>query len=118
MVEKISHLRLFENDQGKLDRSLLDVRGAVLAVSQFTLYADCRKGRRPSFTEAAPPEVASTLIDRFLEEMAQRGVAVSSGRFGQHMEVSLVNDGPVTVWLDIPPGGQAGSGARGEIYGG
>jgi D-tyrosyl-tRNA(Tyr) deacylase len=114
MAEKIAHLRLFENEAGRFDRSLLDVSGALLVVSQFTLYADCRKGRRPSFTEAASPEDASPLIGLFLEEMARRGISVSSGQFRERMEVSLVNDGPVTVWLEVAPI-SAGPGAGGGM---
>ncbi len=103
LAEKIVHLRIFEDRDGRFDLSLLDVKGGILVVSQFTLYADCRKGRRPSFSQAAPPEAARGLYQLFLEELAAKGVEVESGRFGEHMEVSLVNDGPVTVMLEVPP---------------
>jgi len=101
MVEKIINLRVFENDGGRFDRSLLDVGGEVLVVSQFTLYGDCRKGRRPSFTDAAHPQQALPLYERFIEELRAKGVHVESGRFGEKMEVSLVNQGPVTIWLEM-----------------
>jgi D-tyrosyl-tRNA(Tyr) deacylase len=104
MAEKILQLRLFENEHGRFDRSLLEVRGEVLVVSQFTLYGDCRKGRRPSFTEAALPEDASRLYGQFMQEIAARGVRVASGHFGERMDVALVNQGPVTLWVEIPPG--------------
>jgi D-tyrosyl-tRNA(Tyr) deacylase len=101
LADKIVGLRLFPDDAGKFDRSLLDVGGGALVVSQFTLFADCRKGRRPSFVHAARPEVAQPLCDRFAEMLADRSVApVATGRFGAHMDVELVNDGPVTIWLD------------------
>lgn len=106
LAEKIVHLRIFEGHDGRFDLSLLDIKGGVLVVSQFTLYADCRKGRRPSFSQAAPPETARGLYQLFLEELAAKGVKVESGRFGEHMKVSLVNDGPVTVMLEVlPPDG-------------
>lgn len=106
LAEKIVRLRIFEGHDGRFDLSLLDVKGGILVVSQFTLYADCRKGRRPSFSQAAPPETARGLYQFFLEELAARGVKVESGRFGEHMKVSLVNDGPVTVMLEVlPPDG-------------
>jgi D-tyrosyl-tRNA(Tyr) deacylase len=100
MVDKIIGLRIFEDDDGKMNRSLGDVGGAILAVSQFTLYGDCRKGRRPSFINAAPPDLAEKLYDDFVERARAAGVLVQTGRFRQHMMVSLVNDGPVTLWLD------------------
>lgn len=103
MVGKVIHLRIFENELGKLDRSLLDIQGDAMVVSQFTLYGDCRKGRRPSFTDAAPPETAVKLYELFLQKLRGRGIRVASGRFGQRMEVHLVNDGPVTLWLEVPP---------------
>lgn len=103
LAEKIVHLRIFEGLDGRFDLSLLDVKGEALVVSQFTLYADCRKGRRPSFSQAAPPETARELYQVFLEELAAKGVKVESGRFGEHMEVSLVNDGPVTLMLEVRP---------------
>lgn len=101
MAEKVVKLRLFENDDGKFDRSLLDVVGGALVVSQFTLYGDARKGRRPSFVGAARPEVAAPLCDEFAECLRQLGVTrVAAGRFGAHMDVTIHNDGPVTLWLD------------------
>ena len=100
LVNKIANLRIFEDDQGKINRSLLDVSGAAIVVSQFTLYADTRKGRRPSFTDAAPPEVASPLVDRFAEKLAALGVPTQTGEFGAHMQVDIHNDGPVTIWME------------------
>jgi D-tyrosyl-tRNA(Tyr) deacylase len=100
LVEKIVHLRIFEDEAGKMNRSLLDVRGELLVVSQFTLYADVRRGRRPSFTDAAPPSIAEPLCERFKEIAASYGLIVAAGVFGAHMDVELVNDGPVTIWLD------------------
>ena len=100
MVDKIAALRIFEDDQGKMNRSLEDVGGAMLVVSQFTLLGDCRKGRRPSFIHAAPPELAESLYETFVAAVAVKGIEVATGRFRQHMQVSLVNDGPVTLLLD------------------
>ena len=100
MAEKTVNLRIFGDDQGRTNLSLLETGGAVLLVSQFTLYADLRRGRRPSFIDAAPPEVAAPLVDAFAEQLRGRGVAVASGRFGANMQVGLVNDGPVTILLD------------------
>jgi D-tyrosyl-tRNA(Tyr) deacylase len=100
LAEKIANLRIFEDEQGKNNLSVLDVHGQALVVSQFTLYADARKGRRPSFTDAAPPEVASPLVQRFVELLEAQGVPTGSGAFGAHMLVELINDGPVTVWLE------------------
>ncbi len=101
MAEEIVQLRIFPDEQGKMNRSLLDVEGDIVAVSQFTLFADTRKGRRPSFIGAAPPEQASRLFDEFVALLKQAGAKrVETGQFGAHMEVSLVNDGPVTIWLD------------------
>lgn len=100
MAEKIVHLRVFEDDEGKMNRSLLDTGGQALVVSQFTLYADTRKGRRPSFTSAAPPAIAEPLCERFMDAVAAYGLKVAGGVFGAHMEVELLNDGPVTIWLD------------------
>ena len=97
---KIAQLRIFENEEGKVDRSLLDVGGSALVVSQFTLIADTRKGNRPSFSEAAPPEQAEPLYERFCVELEALGVRVARGVFGARMEVELVNDGPVTIVLD------------------
>jgi D-tyrosyl-tRNA(Tyr) deacylase len=101
MADKLLNLRIFPDDAGKMNLSLLDVEGQILAVSQFTLFADSRKGRRPSFVGAAPPEQASAMFDEFVALLKQGGAGkVETGRFGAHMEVSLVNDGPVTIWLD------------------
>jgi D-aminoacyl-tRNA deacylase len=100
LVDKIVYLRVFEDDEGKMNRSLLDVGGEALVVSQFTLYADARKGRRPSFTNAAPPAVAEPLVERFNAALAAYGLKVEEGVFGAYMEVELINNGPVTIWLD------------------
>ena len=100
MAEKITHLRVFEDGEGKLNRSLLESGGSVLAVSQFTLYGDCRRGRRPSFTEAARPEVAAGLYDAFVEALRARGLEVRTGVFQAQMRVELANDGPVTLILE------------------
>lgn len=100
MVDKIIHLRIFEDEEGKMNRSLLDVGGKILSVSQFTLYADARKGRRPGFTDAARPEVATPLYEQFNELLRAQGVQVETGIFGASMEVELVNEGPVTILLD------------------
>ncbi|HMI29405.1 MAG TPA: D-aminoacyl-tRNA deacylase [Gaiellaceae bacterium] len=100
LAGKVARLRVFEDDEGKFARSLLDVGGAALVVSQFTLIADTRKGNRPSFTEAAPPDEAIPLYERFCAELASTGVEVQRGVFGARMAVELVNDGPVTIVLD------------------
>ncbi|HLG66018.1 MAG TPA: D-aminoacyl-tRNA deacylase [Ktedonosporobacter sp.] len=100
LVEKIIHLRIFGDDEGKMNRSLLDISGQALVVSQFTLYADARKGRRPSFIEAAPPAIAEALVERFKVALGAYGVEVESGVFGAHMDVALINNGPVTIMLD------------------
>jgi len=100
LAGKVAGLRIFEDEAGKMNRALSDVGGEVLVISQFTLLGDCRKGRRPSFTEAAPPQLAETLYEAFAEELRGSGVPVSTGRFQAHMQVSLTNDGPVTVLLD------------------
>ena len=100
LVNKIAHLRIFEDDQGKINRSVLEVGGAAIVVSQFTLYADTRKGRRPSFTDAAPPEIASPLVNLFAAKLADLGVPTQTGEFGAHMQVEIHNDGPVTIWME------------------
>jgi D-tyrosyl-tRNA(Tyr) deacylase len=100
LVHKIVHMRIFGDDEGKMNRSLLDINGQALVVSQFTLYADIRRGRRPSFTEAALPTIAEPLVERFKEAIATYGIPVEGGLFGAHMGVNLLNDGPVTIWLD------------------
>src|SRR5579884_3401470 len=100
LADKIVHLRIFGDDEGKMNRSLLDIGGEALVVSQFTLYADIRKGRRPSFTDAAPPSLAQPLVERFQEAIAAHGLKVAGGVFGASMQVELVNSGPVTIWLD------------------
>lgn len=101
MADKIVKLRIFSDEQGLMNKSVLDTGGAVLAVSQFTLYADAKKGNRPSYTDAARPEQASPAFDRFVAKLSHRiGRVVPTGVFGADMSVSLVNDGPVTIWLD------------------
>lgn len=100
MAEKVVHLRIFEDEEGKMNRSLLEVGGEILSVSQFTLYGDCRKGRRPNFMKAMNPQQAKELWQRFNQLLKGKGVTVETGRFGAMMDVSLVNDGPVTIWLD------------------
>ncbi|MCG8633643.1 MAG: D-aminoacyl-tRNA deacylase [Desulfobacterales bacterium] len=104
LVEKIIHLRIFEDDQGKMNRSLKDIQGELLVVSQFTLLGDCRKGRRPSFTGAAPPEEADRLYTYFAKKAEDAGITVKTGRFRANMDVSLVNQGPVTLMLESKPG--------------
>jgi D-tyrosyl-tRNA(Tyr) deacylase len=100
LAKKVAGLRVFEDEEGKFNRSLLDVGGAALVVSQFTLYADSRKGRRPSFTDAAPPAVAEPLVARFADLLRAEGVPVEMGVFGAMMLVEIHNDGPVTIWLE------------------
>ncbi len=100
LAEKVANLRIFEDDQGKTNLSVLDVKGEAIVVSQFTLYADTRKGRRPSFIDAALPEVASPLVDRFVELLRSHGVPTQTGQFGAHMDVEIHNNGPVTIWLE------------------
>jgi D-tyrosyl-tRNA(Tyr) deacylase len=108
LAEKVARLRIFENDEGRFDRSLLDVAGAALVVSQFTLIADTAKGNRPSFSRAARPEVAVPLYDRFCEALRELDVEVETGVFQARMQVELVNDGPVTIVLDAGPSTGAG----------
>ena len=100
LANKIINLRIFEDENGKMNRSLLEIGGELLAVSQFTLLADCRKGRRPSFIAAAEPEKAIELYEKFVERIRQKGVAVQTGRFQAMMEVALINDGPVTIIIE------------------
>lgn len=100
MAEKVSGLRLFADAEGKMNLALDDVGGALLVVSQFTLYGDAQKGRRPSFVDAARPEQASPLYERFVSLLRERGLTVETGEFGAMMDVALVNDGPVTLWLE------------------
>jgi D-tyrosyl-tRNA(Tyr) deacylase len=100
LAEKIAGLRIFEDAEGKMNLGLLDVGGAALVVSQFTLYADARKGRRPSFTDAAPPEIAEPLVDYFAQALRRQGVPVEAGVFRAHMLVEIHNDGPVTILLE------------------
>jgi D-tyrosyl-tRNA(Tyr) deacylase len=100
LADKIVGLRIFNDDDGKMNRSLLDVGGSVLVVSQFTLYGDCSKGRRPSFISAAPPEIAVPLYEAFINAVRAHGVATATGRFGAMMQVELVNNGPVTLLID------------------
>lgn len=100
LAEKIANLRIFADEQGKINRSLLETGGAAIVVSQFTLYADTRKGRRPSFTDAAPPEIARPLVERFAELLAEQGIPTQTGVFGAEMLVEIENDGPVTIWLE------------------
>jgi D-tyrosyl-tRNA(Tyr) deacylase len=100
LAEKIVGLRIFEDDDGKMNRDVIEVGGGILVVSQFTLYGDCRKGRRPSFIEAAPPAVAVPLYAAFVDGLRARGVRTATGRFGAMMRVELVNEGPVTLIVD------------------
>lgn len=100
LCKKIANLRIFEDDQQKMNVSILDVQGEALVISQFTLMANTQKGNRPSFVKAAPPEIAQPLIAQFCSVLRNYGIAVKEGVFGAHMMVSLVNDGPVTIWLE------------------
>jgi D-tyrosyl-tRNA(Tyr) deacylase len=100
LAGKTANLRIFEDGQGKTNLSILDVKGEAIVVSQFTLYADTRKGRRPSFIDAALPDVAEPLVQRFAEHLRGHGVPTQTGQFGAHMEVEIHNDGPVTIWLE------------------
>ena len=104
LADKIVGLRVFEDDAGKMNRSLTEVGGSMLVISQFTLYGDCRKGRRPSFTDAAPPELAEQLYEAFVARVRDQGIEVATGRFRAQMCVSPVNDGPVTLWIDTAVG--------------
>jgi len=100
LARKIALLRIFEDDAGKMNLSVLDVGGSVVVVSQFTLYGDTRKGNRPAFIDAAPPEIASPLVDRFVALLREQQVPVQTGEFGAHMAVDIVNDGPVTILME------------------
>ncbi len=100
LTDKIAHLRIFEDEQEKMNLSLLDIRGEAIVVSQFTLYADTRKGRRPSFTDAAAPDLARPLVDRFAALLGEQGVPTQTGEFGAHMLVEIENDGPVTIVME------------------
>lgn len=102
LAEKVATLRIFPDESGKMNRSVEEVGGQVLVVSQFTLLGDCRKGRRPNFTQSAPPEQAVPLYQAFIQFLRERGLGVGEGRFGAMMQVSLVNDGPVTLVVDSP----------------
>ena len=105
LADKTAELRVFADDDGRMNRSVEEVGGAVLVVSQFTLAASTRRGRRPSYSAAAGPELAQALYERFMARLRRRGVQVASGVFQAMMQVELVNDGPVTLWLDPPPEG-------------
>ncbi len=102
MADKIVGLRIFDDAEGKMNLSLVDVGGAMLVVSQFTLFGDCKKGKRPSFINAGPPELAIELYEALVAAVRERGIEVATGRFREHMEVALVNDGPVTLWIESP----------------
>lgn len=106
LASRLAKLRIFADDEGKMNRSVLDVGGDVLIISQFTLYADTRRGNRPGFSDAAQPDVAAPLVDKVVEEVGALGVAVANGRFGADMDVSILNQGPVTVILDIDGAGR------------
>jgi D-tyrosyl-tRNA(Tyr) deacylase len=100
LIDKVLKLRIFSDEAGKMNKSVLDSNGEILLVSQFTLFADCKKGTRPSFTDAAPPDEAIRLYEYMIKKFQEAGLSVQTGTFGAHMSVSLVNDGPVTIWLD------------------
>lgn len=104
MAHKVAHLRIFPDDSGRMNRSVADAGGGVLVVSQFTLLADVRRGRRPSFARAADPSEAEPLIDAFVDALAERGIPTATGEFGAMMEVDLINDGPVTIVIDVEDG--------------
>jgi D-aminoacyl-tRNA deacylase len=100
LADKVATLRIFEDKEGKFNKSIVDEGGAIIVVSQFTLYADARKGRRPSFTDAATPEIAAPLVEKFAGLLRDRGISTQTGVFGAHMLVEIKNDGPVTIWLE------------------
>jgi D-tyrosyl-tRNA(Tyr) deacylase len=100
MIHKIINLRVFEDEKGLMNRSLSQIGGKILLISQFTLYADCKKGNRPSFIKAAKPMIASPMYEKMIEKMRSTGVVVETGKFGADMKIELLNDGPVTIWLD------------------
>ncbi len=100
LAEKTANLRIFADEQGKTNLSVLEIQGEAIVVSQFTLYADASKGRRPSFTDAAAPDAAAPLVEAFIEALRGQGVPTQGGRFGEHMQVEIHNDGPVTIWLE------------------
>lgn len=101
LAEKIAHLRIFEDHQGKMNLSVRDIDGQAIVISQFTLYADTRKGRRPSFTDAAQPEFARPLVGFFAQQLSNLGVLTQTGEFGAHMQVEIINDGPVTIFFEV-----------------
>lgn len=104
-ADKCAHLRIFADEEGRLNRSVLDVEGEILAISQFTLYGDCRKGRRPSFSHAAAPELAQPLYEAFIDRLQGHGIRVAQGVFGAHMALTIHNDGPVTLLVEYPDDG-------------
>jgi D-tyrosyl-tRNA(Tyr) deacylase len=117
LADKVANLRIFSDEEGRTNLSLLDTGGAALVNSQFTLYADCRRGRRPSFSDAAAPEPAAALVEEFRSALERMGIATRSGRFGAHMVVSLVNDGPFTIDLDTETLSAPRSGGSGSTGG-